>query len=65
MGPDIYAKRVVPKLIKSNPPNEIWCGTGAWTVWATETLGLRWLYPIVFSKMYGLNRAAPLEKKLV
>lgn len=65
MAPDIYAKTVVPKVIKPNPSDQIWCGTGAWTVWAIETFRIRWLYSSAFAKMYGLNRTAPEAKKVV
>ena len=65
MNVDTYARTVVAKVIKQNPSNQIWCGTGALTVWATETFGLQWLYSPVFAKMYGLNRMAQSAKKLV
>jgi 1-acylglycerone phosphate reductase len=59
MEPSAYAKTVVAKVAKLRPPNTIWCGGGAFTVWAVETLGAHWLYPISFSKMFGLNDVAP------
>ena len=64
MDPDAYARTVVPKVVKQNPSNEIWCGTGALTVWAIEAFRLRWLYAPIFARMYGLNRMAPSLKKL-
>ena len=63
MSPDVYARTVVNKVAKSNPPQEIWCGTGAFTVWLVETLGIHWAYPLAFSKMFGLNDIAPSSKK--
>jgi 1-acylglycerone phosphate reductase len=63
MNPNVYAKTVVKKVIKSNPPQEIWCGSGAFTVWLVETLGVRWAYTLVFSKMFGLNDMAPSSEQ--
>ncbi len=62
MRPSTYAKTVVAKVAKASPPNTIWCGGGAFTVWAVETLGAHWLYPLAFSKMFGLNDVAPQRK---
>jgi len=59
MNPNVYAKQVVAKVIKANPPEEIWCGSGATTIWMIERLGIRWTYDYVFSKMFGLNILAP------
>ncbi|EHK17953.1 uncharacterized protein TRIVIDRAFT_44752 [Trichoderma virens Gv29-8] len=55
LDPDIYARTVVTKIIKNDPPNTIWCGSGAFTVWLIETLGAHWVYELVFSKMFGLD----------
>jgi 1-acylglycerone phosphate reductase len=63
MSPDDYAKTVVNKVAKSNPPEVIWCGTGAFTVWLVEKLGAKWAYSLAFSKMFGLNAIAPSSKK--
>jgi 1-acylglycerone phosphate reductase len=63
MDPNVYAKKVVGKVAKSNPPQEIWCGTGGFTVWLVEALGIHWAYTLVFSKMFGLNDMAPSSKK--
>jgi 1-acylglycerone phosphate reductase len=63
MDPNVYAKTIVKKVAKSNPPQEIWCGTGAFTVWLVETLGIHWAYTLAFSKMFGLNDVAPSSKK--
>ena len=62
MNPTTYAKTVVAKVAKASPPNTIWCGGGAFTVWAVETLGAHWLYPLAFSKMFGLNDVVPQRK---
>ena len=59
MNPNVYAKQVVAKVIKANPPEEIWCGSGATTIWMIERLAIRWTYDYVFSKMFGLNILAP------
>jgi hypothetical protein len=58
MDADEYAKIVIPRIIKPNAANDIWCGSGAWKVWVIETFRLRWLYSPLFSKMYGLDRMA-------
>ena len=63
MDPNVYAKKVVEKVAKSNPPQEIWCGTGGLTVWLVEALGIHWAYTLTFSKMFGLNDMAPSSKK--
>jgi 1-acylglycerone phosphate reductase len=63
MDPNVYAKKVVEKVAKSNPPQEIWCGTGGFTVWLVEALGIHWAYTLVFSKMFGLNDMAPSSEK--
>jgi len=47
MDPNVYAKKVVEKVAKSNPPQEIWCGTGGFTVWLVEALGIHWAYTLV------------------
>ncbi|KAE9373786.1 NAD(P)-binding protein [Stipitochalara longipes BDJ] len=65
MSPSIYARQVVAKVVKPNPPEEIWCGFGATTVWSIETLRMRWLYDFLFSRMFGLNAMAPLYGKEV
>jgi 1-acylglycerone phosphate reductase len=65
MNPDVYAKTVVTKVVKSNPPRDIWCGAGAFTVWLVETLGIHWAYAFAFSKMFGLNKMAPPLNKQV
>jgi 1-acylglycerone phosphate reductase len=62
LEPIAYAKAVVTKVARANPPNTIWCGSGALTVWAVEALGAHWLYPLVFSRMFGLNDIAPQIK---
>jgi len=62
MDPNVYAKTVVAKVTKSNPPQEIWCGGGAFTVWAVEMLGIRWAYTLAFSKMFGLDKMAPSSR---
>ena len=62
MDPNVYAKKVVEKVAKSNPPQEIWCGTGGFTVWLVEALGIHWAYTLAFS-MFGLNDMAPSSKK--
>ena len=59
VDPNVYAKTVVAKVTKSNPPQEIWCGGGAFAVWAVERLGIRWIYTLAFSKMFGLDKMAP------
>lgn len=59
LEPTAYAKAVVTKVAKVDPPNTIWAGSGAFTIWAIETLGAHWLYPLVFSRMFGLNAIAP------
>jgi 1-acylglycerone phosphate reductase len=63
MEPNVYAKTVVAKVAKSNPPQEIWCGGGASKVWAVEKLGICWVYTLVFSKMFGLDKMAPSFNK--
>jgi 1-acylglycerone phosphate reductase len=62
MEPEEYAKTVVMKITKGQPPDIIWCGSGAFTVWAIETLGAHWLYSLLFSKMFGLNNIAPRRR---
>lgn len=62
LEPSAYAKTVVSKVARATPPDTIWCGSGAFTVWAIETLGAHWLYPLAFSKMFGLNEDAPQRK---
>jgi len=62
MDPNVYAKTVVAKVAKSNPPQEIWCGGGAFTVWAVEMLGIHWAYTLSFSKMFGLDKLALSSK---
>jgi len=59
MDPNVYAKTVVAKVVKSKPPQEIWCGGGALVVWAVEMLGIHWAYTLLFSKMFGLDKMAP------
>lgn len=59
LEPSVYAKTVVAKVAKATPPDTIWCGSGAFTVWAIETLGAHWLYPLGYSKMFGLNDDVP------
>jgi 1-acylglycerone phosphate reductase len=64
MSSSVYSRQVVAKVVKTNPPEEIWCGSGATTVWMIETLGIRWAYNIIFSRLFGLNAMAPsFEKK--
>jgi 1-acylglycerone phosphate reductase len=63
MSPNVYARQVVAKVVKANPPEEIWCGTGATTIWMIETFGIRWAYNIFFSRMFGLNKMSPSLKK--
>jgi 1-acylglycerone phosphate reductase len=63
MSPEAYAQTVVNKVTKSNPAEVIWCGTGAFTVWLVEALGIHWAYPRAFSKMFGLNTPAPSLKQ--
>ena len=58
MDPNIYAKTVVTRIVKMNPPQKIWCGNGAFTVWIIEMLGIHWVYTMVFSRMYGLDSMA-------
>lgn len=55
LDPDIYARTVVTKITKNDPPNTIWCGSGAFTVWLIEALGAHWVYDLAFSKMFGLD----------
>lgn len=55
MDPEIYSRTVVEKITKDNPPNTIWCGTGAFKVWLIEALGAHWVYDLVFSRMFGLG----------
>lgn len=62
LEPAVYARTVVAKVVKATPPNTIWCGGGAFTVWAVESLGAHWLYPLAFSKMFGLNDVVPPRK---
>ena len=59
MNPNVYAKTVVSKVTKPNPPKEVWAGNGAFTVWVVETLGMHWAYTLVFSRIFGLDRLAP------
>jgi 1-acylglycerone phosphate reductase len=63
MQPEQYAKTVVAKVTQENPPNTIWCGTSAFTIWAIESLGAHWLYDLAFSRMFGLTTAAPEKLK--
>lgn len=63
MIPSAYARQVVAKVVKANPPNEIWCGSGATTIWLIEKFGIRWVYDIVFSRWFGLNEIAPSFKE--
>lgn len=63
MSPEVYAKSVVAKVVKSNPPGQIWCGSGAFTVWLVETLNIHWAYSLAFSKMFGLDHKAPSSMK--
>ncbi len=63
MSPSVYARQVVAKVVKTNPPEEIWCGSGATTVWLIERLGVRWVYGIFFSRLFGLNGVAPSTEK--
>ena len=65
MNPSVYAKDVVAKVLKANPPEEIWCGSGATTIWIIEMLGIQWLYSIFFSRLFGLNMISPQMKKEV
>ena len=65
MSPSVYARDVVAKVVKTNPPEEIWCGAGATTIWMIETLGIRWAYSIFFSRLFGLNVISPQTKKEV
>ena len=65
MSPSIYARQVVSKVVKTNPPEEVWCGSGATTVWIIERLGICWAYDIFFSRMFGLNDMAPSFKEEV
>lgn len=62
MKPHEYAEKVVSKVIRSNPPEEIWCGGGVSQIWIVERLGIRWVYDIVFSRMFGLNQSAPFSE---
>ena len=59
MDPSTNAKTVVAKVTKSNPPQEIWCGGGAFKAWLVEKLGIHWAYTLAFSKMFGLDKMAP------
>jgi len=63
MSPEVNAKTVVTKIAKTNPPEQIWCGSGAFTVWLVETLNIHWVYSLAFSKMFGLDRKAPSSTK--
>jgi 1-acylglycerone phosphate reductase len=63
MSPSVYARQVVAKVVKSNPPEEIWCGSGATTIWLIETLGIRWVYNIYFARLFGMNDTAPSSQK--
>ena len=63
MDPSVYAKTVVAKVTKSKPPQDIWCGGGAFMVWAVEMLGIHWAYTLAFSKMFGLDQKAPSSIK--
>jgi 1-acylglycerone phosphate reductase len=65
MNPSVYARDVVAKVVKANPPEEIWCGSGATTIWFIETLGIRWVYSIFFSRLFGLDLICPQIKKEV
>ncbi|KAF5602569.1 NAD(P)-binding protein [Fusarium pseudocircinatum] len=53
--PEEYAQYVVERVARTNPPKEVWCGTGIAPLWWVQKLGLTWLLPIVFSRRHGLD----------
>jgi hypothetical protein len=54
-----YAETVVNKVIHKQPPEQIWAGKNASTVWWIESLGLSWILPSILRRQYGLNKLSP------
>lgn len=51
-----YTEQVIKKVIQRTPPHRIWVGGNSTLVWLIETLGLQWVYGIMFNREYGLNQ---------
>jgi hypothetical protein len=51
-----YAEAVVNKVIQKQPPEQIWEGSNAGTIWWIENLGLRWILPIILRSQFGLSK---------
>ncbi|KAJ9201988.1 hypothetical protein DTO021D3_6351 [Paecilomyces variotii] len=61
--PAVYARKVVPAIVRRNPPADIWAGAGASVFWFIDRLNLRWMYRFVFAKMYGLDSLCTSQDK--
>jgi hypothetical protein len=56
-----YAEVVVRKVIQDPPAEQVWAGSNASTVWWIESLGLRWIFPAMLRRQFGLNKLSPLQ----
>jgi hypothetical protein len=56
-----YAEAVVNKVIQKQPPEQIWEGNNASTIWWIEKLGLRWILPSILQRQYGLNKLSAMQ----
>lgn len=53
-----YAEAVVSKVIQKLPPEHIWEGSNASTIWWIESLGLSWILAMILQRRYGLNKVS-------
>ncbi len=49
-----YSRYVVGRVTRESPPEIIWQGSGSWSVWLVELLGLQWVYPRYFRKQLAM-----------
>lgn len=54
-----YTRQVVQKVMLSNSPKKLFIGGNSTMVWLVETLGIQWIYGIMFRKEYGLDNLRP------
>jgi 1-acylglycerone phosphate reductase len=64
MPSDDYAKSVVGKVLKLEPPAFIWEGNRAWVIWAVDTFFWRTFMDRILIKMFNLVKLAHIPHRL-